>query len=153
MEQLLGDKASTIDSSFIRELFLQRLPGNVRMVLASTGTGKNVNELATLADQIMDVATPSISAVASFSQPNNEVSNLRTEVEELRKLVERLVNKPPRYRSSSRPRTPHPRSPSPAPLQPSAVQTDVCWYHQRYGSEARKCRSPCTQSENFQASR
>ena len=37
MQQLLGDQAGAIDGSFIRELFLQRLPGNVRMVLASTG--------------------------------------------------------------------------------------------------------------------
>ena len=36
MNQLLGDKASTTDSTFLRELFLQRLPANVRMVLAST---------------------------------------------------------------------------------------------------------------------
>ena len=33
MQQLLGDKV--VDGSFLRELFLQRLPNNVRMVLAS----------------------------------------------------------------------------------------------------------------------
>ena len=31
MQQLLGDKASSTDSSFMRELFLQRLPANVRV--------------------------------------------------------------------------------------------------------------------------
>ncbi len=36
MQQLLGDRASVADSTFLRELFLQRLPSNVRMVLAST---------------------------------------------------------------------------------------------------------------------
>ena len=40
MQQLLGDKANNTDAAFIRELFLQRLPPNVRVVLASTpGTG------------------------------------------------------------------------------------------------------------------
>ena len=38
MQQLLGKRASTTDSTFLRELFLQRLPPNVRMVLASTKT-------------------------------------------------------------------------------------------------------------------
>ena len=31
MQQLLGDKASSTDVSFLRELFLQRLPPNVRL--------------------------------------------------------------------------------------------------------------------------
>ena len=35
MQQLLGDHGTTTDNSFLRELFLQRLPSNVRMVLAS----------------------------------------------------------------------------------------------------------------------
>ena len=34
MQQLLGDKARETDNAFLRELFLQRLPPNVRMVLA-----------------------------------------------------------------------------------------------------------------------
>ncbi len=36
MNQLLGDKAGGIDNLLMRELFLQRLPANVRIVLAST---------------------------------------------------------------------------------------------------------------------
>ena len=36
MQQLLGDHLGpTVDNAFLRELFLQRLPANVRMVLAS----------------------------------------------------------------------------------------------------------------------
>ena len=64
MNQLLGDKASTTDSTFLRELFLQRLPANVRMVLASTAEPASLEQLATLADKIMEaVASPSISSV------------------------------------------------------------------------------------------
>ena len=36
MQQLLGDRAA--DGTFLRELFLQRIPANVRMVLASAST-------------------------------------------------------------------------------------------------------------------
>ncbi|XP_037580380.1 uncharacterized protein LOC119463625 [Dermacentor silvarum] len=35
MQQLLGTTTTDVDSSLLRELFLQRLPTNVRMVLAS----------------------------------------------------------------------------------------------------------------------
>ena len=56
MQQLLGDKANTTDGAFMRELFLQRLPSNVRMVLASTPDTGNITQLAQLADKVMEVA-------------------------------------------------------------------------------------------------
>ena len=64
MQQLLGDSAGPeTDSSFLRELFLQRLPGSVRMVLASTGNAMSLEALAQMADKIVEVATPMISAI------------------------------------------------------------------------------------------
>ena len=62
MQQLLGDRPSDTDTTFLRELFLQRLPANVRMVLASTDT-KELPDLAQLADKIMEVATPTVSKI------------------------------------------------------------------------------------------
>ena len=59
MQQLLGEKASGTDASFLWELFLQQVPSNVRMVLASTNT-TSLDHLAQLVDQIMEVATSSI---------------------------------------------------------------------------------------------
>ena len=54
MQQLPGEKAASTDSSFLRELC---------MVIASTADTTSLEELATLADKIMDVAAPSIAAV------------------------------------------------------------------------------------------
>lgn len=145
MEQLMGDKA-TIDNSFFRELFLQRLPTNVRMILASTDSGKTLADLAQLADKVMEVAAPPISSVTTTRL--REVDQLRTETGELRKLVEKLiaVKQPPRSRTLSCGRSPSPASTSPP-------QPTVCWYHQKFGSAAQKCRSPCSQSPgNDQAS-
>ena len=51
MQQLLGEKASSTNGSFIRELFLQRLLTNVRMVLAPTRDKNNLEELAQLAEK------------------------------------------------------------------------------------------------------
>ena len=45
MQQLLGDRPG-IDPSFLQELFLQRLPQSVRMVLASTPEGTALSEMA-----------------------------------------------------------------------------------------------------------
>ncbi len=53
------------DDAFLRELFLQRLPGNVRIVLAPVGEDINLDSLANMADQIIEVATPSVAAPPS----------------------------------------------------------------------------------------
>ena len=83
MQQLLGDNLGTSADStaFLRELFLQRLPANVRMVLASADPEMDLNRLADMADKVMDVATPSISAV-SDTRPS-EIQQLREEVSRL----------------------------------------------------------------------
>ena len=65
MQQLLGDKlgTSTDANSFLRELFL-RLPSNVRMVLAFTDPSMDLNRLADMADKVMEVVTPTVSAIS-----------------------------------------------------------------------------------------
>ena len=139
MQQLLGDKANNTDGTFLRELFLQRLPSNVRMVLASTPDAGNLDDLAQLADKIVEVATPSISSVKT----SDEFERLRHEVTELKLLIQTLKQL---KRSRSRG-----RSPSPAPQRHSQ---EICWYHAKFGDNARKCKPPCSKSsENSQASR
>ena len=127
MEQLLGDKARTTDGAFLRELFLQRLPQNVRMVLASTADTGNLDDVAQLADKIMKVATPSLS-IAAVSTPS-ELECLRSEVAELKSILQGFQSS---KRSSSR------RSPSPAPRrQPPSLSPEFCWYHTKFGDNAR----------------
>ena len=151
MQQLLGDKLGTSADSaaFLRELFLQRLPPNVRMVLASADPAMDLNRLADMADKVMDVATPSISAVSDTGP--SEIQQLREEVGRLAELVASLTahsRSRPHYRSSSRSRN----SRSPAPFRPSspsshdatADSSTLCFYHSRFGGDARKCKSPCS---------
>ena len=148
MQQLLGERASTTDSTFLRELFLQRLPSNVRMVLASTNTTATLEELAELADKVVEVAAPTVAATSVSPGPSPEIlaeiEQLRSAVEQLQTSVKQLTRQS-RNRSHSRN-----RQHSPAPQE----QT-TCWYHQKYGSKAKKCNPPCdfTQPPNDQASR
>ena len=69
MQQLLGDKlgSSSDTNLFLRELFLQRLPANVRMVLASMDMSMDISKLADMADMVMEVATPTVAAIADAS--------------------------------------------------------------------------------------
>lgn len=138
------------DDTILRELFLQRLPSNVRMVLAPSGSGVNLDNLAEMADRIMEVSTPTMAAV-QVPSTSAEIDSLRAELRELREMM----NSRPSYFRDSRRRSPTParrRSPSPAhvnrPEDPS-----LCWYHQRFGDSASKCRPPCRIGLNDQARR
>ncbi|KAH6933926.1 hypothetical protein HPB50_018849 [Hyalomma asiaticum] len=65
MRQLLhtaGATTTDADSGLLRELFLQRLPVNVRMILASAAD-KRLSQLAELADSVLAVAPPSVAAL------------------------------------------------------------------------------------------
>ena len=78
LQQLAGDTPGA-DGAFLRELFLQRLPSNVRMVLASTQSDTPINELAQLADKIIEVAIPEVANVSVQSTPS-ELESLRAEI-------------------------------------------------------------------------
>ena len=73
MQQLLGDKASSTNITFVRELFLQRLPTTVCVVLASTPNMTSLEDLAQLTDKIVEVAIPSLAAVHTPSPRSTEV--------------------------------------------------------------------------------
>jgi len=84
MQQLLGDHlgAAPDNNAFLKELFLQRLPANVRMVLASADATTDLAKLADMADKIVEVATPTVAAI-SQSNPDPEIQHLRAEVTRL----------------------------------------------------------------------
>ena len=86
MQQLLGDKATNTDAALMRELFLQRLPSNVRMVLDSTLDSGNIEDLAQLADKVMEVAVPSVANVTT----STGLQQLRQEVADLKGILQSL---------------------------------------------------------------
>ena len=115
MQQLLGDQLGGVaaDNTFLRELFLQRLPANVRMVLASADVATDLNKLADLADKVIEVATPTVSAINDTNEANSEVKQLRAEVTRLADLVATLTSRPRHTRSRSQSRQRRPSSPAP----------------------------------------
>ncbi|XP_064475096.1 uncharacterized protein LOC135389062 [Ornithodoros turicata] len=146
MQQLLGDRATSLDASIVRELFLQRLPSNVRLILTSS-EGITLEALAQLADKIMDnMSLPmSAPALSSISSEQSELAKLRADLEKLTDLVTTSLRNP-RSRSPSPARTRnwtpqfrHRRSRS----RPSDPNSNFCWYHATFGNRARKCTPPC----------
>ncbi|KAL5502776.1 hypothetical protein EMCRGX_G009597 [Ephydatia muelleri] len=75
MQQLLGDRlrASADAASFFRELFLQRLPANVRMVLASTDSTMDINKLADMTDKTSKSSVKKSRALQTWWPPSPPV--------------------------------------------------------------------------------
>ncbi len=115
------------------------------MVLASTAEPVTLEALASLADKIMEVATPTKSSVNYLSDHIlSEISDLKAELSQLKQLITSS-----RSRNTSRSRLNSPARPHSNTPQPSS---EVCWYNQRFGPNAQKCRSPCLFPGNDQAS-
>lgn len=161
LQQLLGEKARTFDAALLRELFLQRLPVNVRMVLASA-SGLPLSELAQLADTVMDVATSTSSQISALTDHNpailgkplstptctlqdvhdefrREMHHLSTQVAAIAARSTSKENQ--RFSQRGRPKSPA----APRARSPTARQ---CWYHRTFGDLARNCVSPCSASGN-----
>ena len=120
MVQFLGDQASEHTSVFLKELFLKRkrLPSNIRMILASTPDNNTLQDLATLADKIVEVTgiTPAPPPINTVSDPDGqliaELARLKEEVAHLKKLVRSSSRSPSRNRPPARSHSPRSGSPS-----------------------------------------
>ena len=132
MRQLIGS-SGLIPADLLKQLFVQRLPTNVQVAVAGNDS-LTVDQLADLADKIMEVITPQVSAV----EPS-EVAELRKEISELKSLLRSRPTdrNPPASRARSK--TPAQAGPSTA-SEPQAV----CWFHAKFGDKAKKCREPCS---------
>lgn len=160
MEQLLGDKANTLDASILRELFLQRPPTQVRMILSTSATD-SIETLARMADQIMDVNTPNVCQL-THPNPSHRTSLLNETLPQLLEsnkvltsTVARLSEDLKQLRLDTRRSTTRQVSDSPPRRRRSrsANSSGTCWYHRTFGNRARRCEPPCTFQENRQARR
>ncbi|KAH6943277.1 hypothetical protein HPB50_018406 [Hyalomma asiaticum] len=124
-EILLGGEVASFDQGLLRELFLQRLPASVRMVLAAAASlpvSQRINSRG-FASGTVDAATAQVSPV---------LQGLRDELrEEICKLSHQITALSTlRQRSSSRGRSFSPCRNS------STLRQGQCWYHRAFGDAA-----------------
>ena len=166
MRQLLGEKPPLVGDNLLTHLFVNRLPANIRVVLASSIDSMPLDKIAQLADKMLEASGqssvhednigPASMSVATQPVPSlaSEVNVLRQEVSNLNSVLQKLqvdgLQSAParssRYRRGSRLRSHGGKVSQPgADAFSAAGQTPVwCWYHATYGQEARRCNQPCS---------
>uniref|UniRef100_A0A1Y1MVP9 DUF7041 domain-containing protein n=1 Tax=Photinus pyralis TaxID=7054 RepID=A0A1Y1MVP9_PHOPY len=159
MQLLAGDRAS---NDVLRVKWLDLLPPTTRRLL-QVFKASNLEELAVAADEIEDLnptvvsTSTSSSNLAAVTQPFKpshpqadmvaaELVSLRTSINQLTANIKSLVAGAPR--TSVGPRRGRTRSRTPSQARESsstsARSERVCWYHNRFGLQAKYCHSPCS---------
>ena len=123
--------------TFVRQLFYQRMPPSVRMVLPSASTTLTLPQLAEMADRILAVANPPTIAPVSTSQSTTDLQQVSDQLSRLISTLDTIVKRTtePQDRSSrsSSCATSHRQSHASSPA-------GICWYHRKFGDRAKSCR-------------
>ena len=131
-----GTTAEADGDEIFREIFLQKLPISVRTTLA-IHKEKPLGDLADMADNMVEVQGPQAAhgRIDQVQQETSEIASIHSEIQKLWRAIQ-SPQKPQQERSSS------------------VGNTGLCWYHERFGNKASKCREPCSfkASGNDQAS-
>lgn len=139
LREIQAKVGNVASEAVIRSRFLSSLPLETRKILkVSSGS---VEELARIADEILDVQPATIYAATAQPIPraNNEIADLKASIAELVLEVSSLRNS----RASSRRSSPHHRR-NHSRSRDRPNDAGVCWYHRRFGANASKCTKPCT---------
>lgn len=152
----LGDKRPTqllnelsalakekVTTEFLKTLWLQRLPAQVRAILQASDA--TLNELAKLADKIMEVGEfHNIASVTTARQPH-AASELDKRLARIEQQINSMCSSNT-YRQRPRSASAR-RSKSNEPRATRAGSEEHCWYHRTFKEKATKCRKPCSFSE------
>jgi hypothetical protein len=151
MRSLAGN--SKVDDSVIRTLWTKCLPANTRLVLSTHDASCPLEKLAETADKVHECFfSSSVHHVTSPNVPqsslSDEISQLQQQIATLSTKVDQLTKRSSRPRATSRSRHSS-RSRFPSQRRPSPSQSHICYYHRRFGDNARKCTLPCAHPKAF----
>lgn len=145
----LAGTSETFNTDLIKKLWLRRLPHVVNVALIPH-EDSDIKEMSAMADKIWEASRLSqpyqVSSIGPSASTSSSISELKHEIEELKKLVRNISFNQDRNRSQSRGRA---RSIQRAE---SSQGAKLCWYHLKFKENAQKCISPCSYARNLNSS-
>jgi hypothetical protein len=147
-ELLLGDKkpsallcklqqllpSEKFSDAQVRDIFISKMPTHIQPILATMST-QSLETVATTADAVIDFGPCSTNnnSVNECSIPHDSVEHQGQRLSDMTSLqqeVNVLRRELQQFKQNSRPAT-------------SARSAQRCWYHLKFGKNAKKCVPPC----------
>lgn len=132
----------SVPEEFLKTIWTSRLPRNIQTVIAAQPTS-SLEVLADLADKIQDIATPSPQVAAAQEAPGSNMDTMAREIAELRKQLQNLSSQLNSQDRRSRPTQRRDRSRSMTRSESHYRKFPECYYHFKFGSDAKNCIKPC----------
>lgn len=132
MQSLAGD---AFKAEALKTLWLSRLPPQMRAILAVSS--EELPKLALLGDKIMETMPSQTLASASIN-PSSSPSHLEQQISQLSKKFDELKSNLSSRRDSNRTNN-RQRNRS-----RSKSRSTICYFHRKFGEQARKCTNWCT---------
>lgn len=128
---------SQMNESMLKSICMNRLPPNIRSIISIVND--SLDKVALLADKIIEVNdVPMLNALTTRDFHTSQTP-LKRQLAEITKEIATL--KASIYqRSTSRDRRQHRLR---SRKFSSNSDNDICWFHQKFGDDARKCQKPC----------
>lgn len=158
LSEMRSKAANTpITDELLKQLWLRNLPEQVRAII-SADDKMALTTAATMADRIIEATkgntcvsqvTTSPAAIAAAttttkSSDANPIAAMQKQIEELTKAIRNMSHS----RSRSKQRSQTPKRSSGTTNEGKQGNYDTCWWHWKYGAEARKCKEPCNFKDN-----
>lgn len=164
---------ATDDESVVRRYWIKRLPPAARAVIVGmleSSPNISLNQLAITADAVIDSLSYSANDnVSSISGSNTNINAITSSDDRLAKLEKRVEkqdqtlqqinSKLGQLLSNNRSRTRERATSNNRPNRPNTPQrqsnqenSSFCWYHNEYGTRARKCEDPCSYKQQQHSS-
>jgi hypothetical protein len=118
------------DTSWYRSAFLSKLPAALQLHL--TAVAGDLEAVADAADALVDTfRLQPLQAAAQVVQPGEPSEEVALHAE-LAAVYTKFGRKPPQQQQQT-----------PKKERPRQTESGLCWFHERFGEKATRCRNPC----------
>lgn len=145
LSTLRSQAPTACGETVMKTLFMEQLPDNVKTVLAVLRPDATLDELAKVADKVME-QNPVPVQIAKISTTPSTSASIQTQIDALSNRLDDLIlwmrsNQQQQSQGQQRPRD-RSRSRSRSRQRNQGLQNS-CYYHAKFGKKANQCKPPC----------